>query len=129
MFACFFAVESLSIDGSDSHVKARAAMPVGEPPSPSPGHSHLTVDDLVSRVADFSRTAGVLAGALDDTLDLAHKNMRRGPSSTAASMNNALEKALDEISAALALQREGLELLKHVVLEVHSQVMTTLRES
>jgi hypothetical protein len=67
------------------------------------------VDEIVNRVADISGTAGALGNALEGSMEMAYSTMGRELTDSAATMNDALENALDEITAALSLQREEID--------------------
>jgi hypothetical protein len=67
------------------------------------------VDEIVNRVADFSGTSGALGDALEGSMELAYNTMDRELTDSAAAMNDDLENALDEITAALSLQREEID--------------------
>jgi len=106
--------EADAVDGSANAVDARLSKTEGKSGAFAAGiesaaDSLITVDDIVNRVADIAGTSGVLGDSLDETMELAYNEMDRELSDSAASMNDALESALDEITRALSMQKEDID--------------------
>jgi hypothetical protein len=71
--------------------------------------SLITVDAIVNTVNDIAGESSALDSRLNQVVDQATGSMNRDLADSAASMNDALEVALDEITRALSSQKEQVE--------------------